>query len=239
MLLGYRYFHSIKYGIDLAFFHAQFPFVIKLVTRSNGVSALLFHVEHSGIDQWHYRWRVVGPYPPAYLEWREGMCDQSHLQFHPEVAACRLEAQWRLSDSDEWIPASLHVCAVGSALFRVKPPFADFHAPNGFRVVSLVPGEWVACYIFPPLTLAQGQQASVTAIADGPFPDNVLLAPGNFSSYGPILSVDNLTASEGSFQPASDDPEDARLSAVDGCSNRRLFVRSNSFVQVTPPESVV
>ena len=79
----------------------------------------------------------------------------------------------------------------------------------------------------------------VTAIADGPFPDNVLLAPGNFSSYGPILSVDNLTASEGSFQPASDDPEDARLSAVDGCSNRRLFVRSNSFVQVTPPESVV
>ena len=50
MLLGYRYFHSIKYGIDLAFFHAQFPFVIKLVTLSNGVSALLFHVEHSGID---------------------------------------------------------------------------------------------------------------------------------------------------------------------------------------------
>jgi len=206
--------------------------VIHLVTKINGVGFMLFHVEHSGRDRWFYRWRIRGPYPPEYLEWRSGVCGEARVVLHPEVARCLIEAQWRVSESDEWCQAALHRCASGSASFRILAR-DGFVAPNGFRVLALVPGEHVASYVFAPLTLSPGRQARVTGTADGPFADNVLLAAGDFRSYSGVLEVDNLGPSADSFVP--DPAAEPRLEAVEGAGSRRLFVRKNTLVQFEPP----
>ena len=194
---------------------------------------MLFHVEHSGRDLWFYRWRIVGPYPPAYLEWREGRSEEARVVLHPEVSGCLLDAQWRLLPTDEWGQATLQECSTGTASFKLRAR-NGFSAPNGFRVLALLPGEFVACYHFGPLTLAPGQQAPVTGTADGPFADNVLLAAGDFRSYSADLEVDNLGPSAGSLLPASEDDESSRLRVADGAASRRLFVVSR-MVQFDAP----
>lgn len=193
---------------------------------------MLFHMEHTGQEKWHWRWRIVGNYPTPYLAWREGVADCARVIFHPEVAGCEVEAQWRTAESGDWRQAALHECASGTALFRILAR-DGFSAPNGFRVVALVPGELIACYVFGPLALAPGRQATVTGTADGPFADNVLLAAGDFRSYGGQLEMDNLEPSVGSLvEPPN---AIARLAAADGSASRRLFVKSNSMVQFAPP----
>jgi hypothetical protein len=185
---------------------------------------MLFHVEHTG-QVWHYRWRITGPYPPAYLEWRTDGTRAARVIFQPEIAGCAIEAEWQADGSEEWSKATLHECAPGAALFRVKATDV-FSAPNGFRVLAVLEHDLIACYRFPPLWLASGVETLVKGVADGPFADDVLLTAGDFRSYGGHLEVENISPSDGSFV----DPVDptACLSAAPGAASRCLFATARN-----------
>lgn len=196
--------------------------VVYLVTRINSVSGVLFHVEHSAGQVWFFRWRIRGEFPQAYLAWRDGSSAASLELIHPEISGCELEVEWRASPEQPWSQAALRDCATGTARFLVRAEH-DFVSRQPFRVMANV-GGWVACYIFDPLELYAGVETVIVGSADGPFPENVLLHPGDFKSGDAIVRFENLGGSEGSLvAPAEPLP---RLTAIPGAAQRRLFALS-------------
>lgn len=198
--------------------------MVHLVTKASAVACLLFHVEHSPGQVWFWRWRITGSYPPPYLAWREGKADLPRLIFHPEIVGCHIEAEWRAAEDQEWSQATLRECAIGTASFRVRAE-NDFHAPMGFRAMAEVAG-MVACYHFSPLELHAGIETTIKGRAEGPFPDNVLLTPGEFVSQDAMVRIENEAASLGSLIEVS-----AALPVVaqiPGSAERRYFARRHS-----------
>ena len=206
--------------------------MIHLVSKVNGVAALLFHVEQQEQTSWHWRWRIVGDHPLPYLAWREGVSRSPRVIFHPEIAGCVVEAQWRATESDPWLDATLRETSRGTARFRVKSLDAPFTSPVGFSAVAVTQESMIACYGFGPMALAAGEEQTVTGIADGPFADNVLLQPGEFVTIDPRLEIVNLTPSADSFTGPSTPL--ARLSRMDGSHARRLFAWRGHGVTPTP-----
>lgn len=193
--------------------------MVSLVVKASGVAFVLFHVEHSPGSTWRYRWRVTGNYPDAYLQWREGESDSSTVILHPEIIACPVEAQWLCPVSGEWRQAALREAATGSCRFHIKAK-DDFIAPSGFRAFSAI-GDVVACYAFGPIDLRAGIETVIRGMADGPYPDNVLLHPGDFRYEDDLVSLCNEDPSEGSLVAPSN--PSAVLSVVPGSSERRVF----------------
>lgn len=192
-----------------------------LVTRANAVALLLFHVEQSPGSEWFWRWRPLADLPPAYLDWREGASLDPRVVQHCEVAGCRVEAQWRPTPDEPWRQAALHEPAIGTARFRV---FAkeDFFAPRGFRAFAEVAG-MVACYHFGPLELHAGSEITLEGRSDGPFADNVLLAPGEFLSEDSMVRIENEGPSTGSLLPAKNPA--CNLCVAPGAAERKFFVK--------------
>jgi len=210
--------------------------MVHLVTRANSVSFLLFHVEHSEGDEWFCRWRIRGPYPPRYLEWRYLSTREARLVIQPEITACEVEVEWREHPEDPWSQAALHECATGTARFLVKA-LHDFASRESFRVMAEV-GGMVACYCFSPLELHAGVETVVRGTADGPFPENVLLSPGEFSSGDVLVRFENLFPSEGSLVPCAPVDEWPVLTRIPGSAERRLWAIRPGGVpasQVNPP----
>ena len=197
------------------------PAVVHLITQANGVSALLFHVEHFSGQRWFYRWRITGKYPPEYLCWREGAADGARVMLHPEIIACGIEAQWRADEGAEWSQATLRAAARGSASFRVKA-LQSFDAPRGFRGMAVVGEGIVACYYFGALALAAGVETVIRGVADGPYPDDLLLAAGEFVSCDPLIELENVAPSEDCLIES----QDPLLRPIPGHSERRVFARA-------------
>lgn len=198
--------------------------VVKLVTQVNGVSSLLFHVEHSPGEEWHWRWRITAPdgLPAAYLEWREGTAVEPRVIFQPEVTGCTVEAQWRPDGDGSWRQAALHVCATGVADFKVTAGAAGFDALQGWDAMAVLPCGWIANYHFNGLRLAPHEERLLTGLADGAFPDNVLLAAGEFHSQDGLIRVENITPSRESLRPVPG--VEAKLEMNPGCFARNMFV---------------
>lgn len=194
--------------------------MVFLITKANGVAAMLFHVEHSEGLKWHYRWRITGTYPASYCQWRECAARESRASFHPEIIGCPLEVEWRPSPKVRWRQAALRETTVGGASFRVKAVEDFSSAGQSFTAVSPVTGGGVAHYGFGPLELAAGVETVVSGVAVGGFPDNVLLRGGEFRSRDPRLEVENTTASEGSFVATAGSPS---VTLYPGLAARRLF----------------
>lgn len=183
---------------------------------------MLFHMEHFEGLEWYFRWRILGPYPPRYLEWREDSCTSSRMVFHPEVALCEVEAQWRAGREEEWRQAALREASAGKASFHVRAE-EDFSKPGGFRVVAALSGELVSVYSFGPLVLAAGLETVIEGVADGPYLDNVLLRDGDFTYTGEGLSIRNVGSSEGSLVEVGGDV--GRLAVIPGSMERRVYAR--------------
>lgn len=171
-----------------------------LIPKIDGNQAILFHVEHSAGESWHYRWRIVGDYPAAYLVWREHTTTENHVRLQSEIRDCRIEVEWRphhelpVAEADPvhpWLPVSL---------FRLTAPTAVFsiHAENGFTAAgkftacAAVRDDGVAAYRFPAMQLDPGVTACATARADAPAWANVLLAPGEFRPRIPGITITNV-----------------------------------------------
>lgn len=193
--------------------------VVHLITKVNAVACMLFHVEHLPPRQWFYRWRILGDYPPAYLAWRSGTSAESRVIIQPEISRSQIEAEWRSREDQPWCKATLQEVAAGQAFFRLTAK-EDFHSDTSFRAVAEVQG-MVCCYIFPPLTLHAGIETTLPAKADGPFPDNILLHPGEFVAEDDAILIENTDPSVG-FLVSPTEPN-GRLSAIVGCAERRLF----------------
>lgn len=199
--------------------------VVNLITQASGVAALLFHVEHSGKLEWFYRWRIVGPYPPRYLEWRDLRCQCARAVIHPEIMACGVEAEWRAAEDEAWQPVSVVRALVGEAEFRIQA-IKNFSAPLGFRAMAALSGDMVACYHLPPMEVPEGESIVVTGRADGPYPDNILLTPEEFHYEDALCAITNDSASRGFSEPQTESP--ALLKAIPGMEYRRVFARSAS-----------
>lgn len=194
--------------------------MVRLITKCSGISALLFHVEHSARQEWFFRWRIQGRYPQAYVQWREGSSCEARQLLQPEIAACVVEAQWRPAAAGAWLPVELRECVPGSASFRVKA-LEDLSFPQGFRAIAGLSGDLVAAWRFGPLVLVAGIETVIQGVADDSAPDNVLLAAGEFRPCSAVMELENLTLSVGSLVAPS--VVDDRLSAIPGSAGRRLF----------------
>lgn len=209
----------------------SFPPVVKLVTKINALTCLLFHVEHFINIEWFYRWRIVSGAPPAYREWRLGKSRAARVVFQPEVAGCTVEAQWRHTPDEPWSQAALHECATGTAEFEVQA-LQDFFQSKPWRAYAALPGEqFVSCYEFPPIDLAAGVETIIRGVADGPFADNVLLREGDFHPLSGSIRLTNRAFSTGSLVPVSGP---ARLSAAPGAAQRRVWALSAKKPEAKP-----
>lgn len=193
--------------------------MVHLVTKASAVACLLFHVEHSPGCRWFWRWRITGGYPAPYLAWREGSSDTPRLMFHPEIVGSRIEAEWRESPDHEWRQAALRECAPGTARFHIRAE-EDFRPAAPWRAFAEVAG-MVACYCFHPLDLRAGVETIIEGRAEGPYPDNVLLAPGEFVSQDAVVRIENTEASTGSLVEVPSAPPVMTLAP--GADHRRFF----------------
>jgi hypothetical protein len=197
--------------------------MIRLITKTNGVAAVLFHVKHSASLAWQFRWRICGDaYPARYRQWREVETQQPRASFHPEIIGCPLEVEWREASAAEWSQVALHQPDSGHCQFRVKA-LGDFQMGRAlpFDAVSSIIGGGVACYRFAPFELAAGVETVIRGEGVGSFADNVLLRAGEFYSRDPRLEVENLGPSQDSFSPPLGGPRTVCLHP--GLAARRLF----------------
>lgn len=197
--------------------------MVKLITKVNGVAALLFHVEHFGEAVWRWRWRIVGDYPLPYLAWREGESCSARVIIHPEVSGCVVEVEWSDEDSGGWRQAALHKIGRCAALFRISALDAPFSSAVRFCAVASIPGDMVACYEFGPVDLAAGESVDMVGEADGPFVDNVLFGSGEFAAVDRRLAVVNLAPTDGACFEVPVEGSLPVLAAVEGVQHRRLF----------------
>lgn len=205
-----------KQKIDgFLFFRYALP-VVNLITRCNGVAALLFHMEHFQGEFWHWRWRAGGGV------WVDGRTRESRVVFYPGVG--EVEAQWRSTDGEEWSQAALREIGPGVAEFAVTA-LGDVLLSEGFRLTSVLPGGLVAAFVFGALDLSAGRSVIVAGEAQGCFPDNVLLAAGDFRYVDASLAVENHSPCSGSFVAAE---HGAVLTVIEDACSRRFFARSVS-----------
>jgi hypothetical protein len=197
--------------------------MVYLVTRANFVVCLLFHVEHFDGEEWFCRWRIRGEYPLPYLEWRELAAREARVLIQPEITACEVEVEWRAEKGEPWRQAALREIVPVSVAFRVKARVDFASGAEGFEAVAPLPGGMVAQFKFAPLDLAAGVETVITGTAVGAFPDNVLLAAGEFFSIDPRLELENLAPTTECFM-ACDGP--AVLSRIEGCHARRVFAHT-------------
>jgi len=170
-----------------------------LISKIDGMSAILFHVEQSSADLWHYRWRITGNYPAPYLVWREGTTKARFVKITVEICNCAIEVEWRAEPGDEWSQVALLELDYARSRFAVTA-LADFMAADGFTVCSVMRDDGVAAYRFPGLSLAAGEAVEVNAHADAPAWANVLLDPGEFQPRDDRLTVTNLGPSENAWR---------------------------------------
>lgn len=170
-----------------------------LLPKIDGLSFILFHVEHSPGELWHYRWRILGDYPPAYLVWREATITERIVKVGVEARDCAVECEWRPSASEPWRQAALLELRTASARFSIHAE-REFVAPAAFTVVASVRDDGVAAYRFPAMCLDSGVTAEATAHADAPAMANVLLAPGEFVASIPGLHISNLGPGEDAYR---------------------------------------
>ena len=190
--------------------------MVALITKCNGVASLLFHMEHFQGEYWRWRWRAAGG------EWVEGRTDQSRVIFYPGSARA-VDAQWRSTDGEEWCQAALHEIGDACADFEVTAR-EDLLCGEGFRLAAVLPCGLVASFVFGSLELAAGSSVILSGAADGCFPDNVLMAAGEFRFVDRRMAVENLGPSAGSFVVPPDPA--ARLSVIPGVAARRFFARA-------------
>lgn len=158
-----------------------------LITKLDGIHAILFHVEHIPDVPWFYRWRILGNFPESYLVWRGATSTVPHVMLRSEARGALIEAEWRASEEAEWEKVKLLELTPPACQFSIHAERA-FTAADPFIACSPVRADGVAAYQFPALTLEAGQETIVTARADAAAWPNVLLAPGEFA---PV--VDGLT----------------------------------------------
>lgn len=170
-----------------------------LLPKIDGLSFILFHVEHSQGESWQYRWRIVGDYPPAYLVWREATITESRAKVVTEIRGCAVECQWRADPADEWGQVALLVLGTPTARFSIHAE-REFAAPGKFTIVSAVRDDGVAAYEFPAMHLNAGVNAGATAHADAPAVANLLLAAGEFAPRLDGLRITNLGPCENGWQ---------------------------------------
>lgn len=171
-----------------------------VICNLEGITAILFHVEHSGDTPWQYRWRIVGDYPAPYLVWRENTARGKFAALQAEIRDCLIEVEWREVDSAAWLPVSLLLLATPTARFAVTRTGSEaFTAPSGFTALSIVRDHGVAAYHFPAMELEPGETIEVHATADAPALANVLLESGEFRPRIPGLTITNLAPTDNAW----------------------------------------
>lgn len=167
-----------------------------IITKIDGITAILFHVEHLPETEWFFRWRMIGDYPEPYLVWRSATAKRPWVKFQVEARDAIIEAEWRASEKHKWKPIPLWEILPsisGQFSFRSEEPF---HTDEPFSVHSGVRGDGVGAYHFEPATIPAGHEVILEGRADAPAWANVLFAPGDFSPHVPGMQISNLAASK-------------------------------------------
>lgn len=170
-----------------------------LIANLEGLTAILFHVEHSAGSSWQYRWRIVGDYPAPYLVWRCKTSVEKFARIHSEVRDAVIEVEWRDSPEAEWQPVALYEFTTGTARFTITSETA-IHYPDTFTACAIIRDAGVAAYHFPAMALEPGIPAEITGTADAPAFANLLLTPGEFHPRIPGVTLVNSAPSEGSWR---------------------------------------
>lgn len=179
-------------------------------------------MEHRERSRWFYRWRMVGDYPPGYLEWREGESRSARVLFSPERAGCVVEAEWRGSESDDWRQVALHEAACGTLPVRVVAGADGVSFEDEVELLAVV-GGMVASYSLPPFSLGGGEEMDHTAVACGKFADNLVLAGEVFAPLDPRVKIVSTGPTVGGTLGVDGV---GRLEGARGCRSRRLFAWS-------------
>lgn len=163
-----------------------------LVTKIDGTHAIMFHVEHSGDEPWYVRWRIHGPWPPAYLVWRDATVRGLSFVLASEISGAEVEVQWRPSPGGEWLPVEHWVLRTPVCTFVLRPE-SRFQVVEGFIVCAVSSISGVSAFRFPRMDVAAGEEVEVTAVADAPSLANLLFAPGEFRPVVAGVEITNVT----------------------------------------------
>lgn len=165
--------------------------VLKLVTRVDGCSFVLFHVEQQDME-WGYRWKMAGDYPWAYLQWRQEVrCCKRVAVVPVEAEGARVEVEVRVGEG-EW-HAPEHVALGRGKVEMIVRAEANVRL-DGFHhsVFAMVRDCGVARYDFSgAVSMVAGEELRVEAVADFPCMANVLFEPGEFRAADGALTVTN------------------------------------------------
>jgi len=174
--------------------------VLKLVTRVDGCSFVLFHVEQQEME-WGYRWRMVGDFPPAYLAWRSPVKTSEWIKVvQCDAEGCRVEVEWHDGDGDWKIPEHVQFQR-GQAEFKVEAKANVRH--KGFRhsAFAVVRDSGVARFDFRAvLDMVAGEVQIVKGVADAPCVANLLIEPGEFRCEQEGVVITNVSACVGAWK---------------------------------------
>jgi len=194
-----------------------------LISKLDGLHAILFHVEHLSEQEWFYRWRMVGEYPAPYLVWRNATTKEKWVKIQVEARGAEIEVEWRASEDEPWSQVDLLSLTLPEARFVFKVA-EDFCCAVPFTVCSPMRADGVAAYHFPPVVIPAGEEVVLTGKADAAAWPNVLLAPGEFRPrvWVPGMEITNQGPSE-SWHIVQPHTGLFKLSACPVANARRYF----------------
>lgn len=169
--------------------------MVAMVTKGDGTTAVLFHMEQH--DGWFYRWRMVGPYPAVYLEWREGRAAAHFIILTPETAFCEIQAEWRKDFSDEWSQVTLLQFTLGTVTLKIESLIdMQLIGFNHLVVSARADDSGISAFEFKSpsgtLDLKAGEPIEVEAVADVPIFANFLTFAEQFFMVQPPLTIRNI-----------------------------------------------
>lgn len=190
--------------------------MVGLVTELDGFHFLLFHVEQQRPTMWRYRWRILPTCPKGYGEWREGKSDRPIEVMQPEIARCRVEAQWRDADNGEWRQVALLTLVPPRLRFRVRAK-SDLIIQRETLTAVAAMEDGVAAYrlIVPDygLRLYAGEEASLVGRADSIHPANYFSGGNQFRTNDPLLEVVNASRAFDGWRWTDGSSADCRLTS--------------------------
>lgn len=195
--------------------------MLTALTNIDGITVILFLVEHVAGLRWECRWRLKGAFSSEYRVWRSFTSDEAFGKFVAESRDANVEIEWRSADQSTWSKVALLELHRGKAAFRVEA-IHQFDAPEGFMAVAPVRGHGVGGWCFPATKLASGEVKEIEAEADCAVIANVLLQAGEFEPAINGLLITNLGASFESYS-VKRHHGDFRLGCNQEAVTRRLW----------------
>jgi hypothetical protein len=173
--------------------------VLALITKLDGVNALLFHVEHWSNGKWQYR--MMG----SDREWMSPVTVSGESVVVPLVHATNeVTVEWRVDESCDWIAAAPHEFGNAECEFSVHV-VGSYSAsrPDDYDIVAcgLVRGNPSAWKLSLPRRPLQNEVLRVMGVSRCFGIGQVLRYESEFQSRGGVFQMMNLTPSQAALLP--------------------------------------